>query len=357
VQAADATLTSIAALGTAADRMAYTTGVDTWAETVSTAFGRSLMDDADSTAGRATLGLGTMATQAASGVAITGGSITGITDLAVADGGTGASTAAGALTNLGLTATAAQINTLATIPGTLTGTELGYVDGVTSSIQTQLDAKQPLDAELTALAGLSGTGIVAKTGAGTFAERTITSTGGTITITNAGGVAGNINLESAGGIQAQTPITASGQTIMEWTGIPAGVKRITVSLDGVSAASTGSFRVQLGTSGSYETTGYTGGSTVILGGSGGSANQTAGITFDLVGGDIAGATRHGQIVLNRLSGTETWVAHGTVGLSNTNGTGLLGYSKTLPSAITRIRASWSSADTFDTGSVGVSWET
>jgi hypothetical protein len=33
-------------------------------------------------------------------VSITGGSITGITDLAVADGGTGASTAAGGLNNL-----------------------------------------------------------------------------------------------------------------------------------------------------------------------------------------------------------------------------------------------------------------
>lgn len=41
---------------------------------------------------RTNLGLGTMATQAASAVAITGGTISGITDLAVADGGTGAST-------------------------------------------------------------------------------------------------------------------------------------------------------------------------------------------------------------------------------------------------------------------------
>lgn len=52
--------------------------------------------------GRSNLGLGTIATQASSAVDITGGTITGITDLAIADGGTGASTAATARTNLGL---------------------------------------------------------------------------------------------------------------------------------------------------------------------------------------------------------------------------------------------------------------
>ena len=41
------------------------------------------------------LNLDGMATQAPSNVAITGGTITGITDLAVADGGTGASTLTG----------------------------------------------------------------------------------------------------------------------------------------------------------------------------------------------------------------------------------------------------------------------
>lgn len=49
---------------------------------------------------RTNLGLGTIATQASSNVSITGGSITGITDLAVADGGTGASTASAARVNL-----------------------------------------------------------------------------------------------------------------------------------------------------------------------------------------------------------------------------------------------------------------
>ena len=75
VQAYDATLQSLAALGTAADKYAYTTGVDTWAEGAITAAGRAILDDADAAAQRTTLGLGTMATQAASSVAITGGSV------------------------------------------------------------------------------------------------------------------------------------------------------------------------------------------------------------------------------------------------------------------------------------------
>jgi len=49
---------------------------------------------------RTSLGLGSIATQASDSVSITGGSITGITDITVADGGTGASTEAGARSNL-----------------------------------------------------------------------------------------------------------------------------------------------------------------------------------------------------------------------------------------------------------------
>jgi hypothetical protein len=65
----------------------------------------NLSDLSNATTARTNLGLGTVATQAANNVAITGGSIAGITDLAIADGGTGASTAAGARTNLELSST------------------------------------------------------------------------------------------------------------------------------------------------------------------------------------------------------------------------------------------------------------
>ena len=56
-QTYDATLLSIAALGTAADKIAYSTGVDTWAETALTAFGRSIIDDANEATFKATVNL------------------------------------------------------------------------------------------------------------------------------------------------------------------------------------------------------------------------------------------------------------------------------------------------------------
>ena len=47
-----------------------------------------------------------------------------------------------------VTTSEAEMNVLAGIPATLTSTELGYVDGVSSAIQTQIDAKGVGDAVL-----------------------------------------------------------------------------------------------------------------------------------------------------------------------------------------------------------------
>jgi len=86
--------------------------------------------------------LGTMATQNANAVAITGGSITGITDLAVTDGGTGASDASGARTNLGLVigADVVGFNGALGTPssGTLTNATGLPIAGLVSSTSTAL---------------------------------------------------------------------------------------------------------------------------------------------------------------------------------------------------------------------------
>ena len=176
-------------------------------------------------------------------------------------GGTGAVTAAAALANLGLTATAAEINIMDGVTATtaelnildgvtstaaelnildgatLTVTELNYVDGVTSAIQTQLDTKQPLDADLTALAALASAGMIARTGAGTVAARTITAGTG-ISISNGDGVAGNptiTNTIAAGGMTLLGTITTTSGTSQSLSGLTlTDYKSLRLVLDGVS---------------------------------------------------------------------------------------------------------------------------
>lgn len=210
VQAHDAGLASIAGLTTAADTMVYTTALDTYATASLTSFGRSLIDDITASVARTTLGLGTIATQASSSVSITGGSITGITDLAIADGGTGSSTASTARTALGVAigsnvqAWDADLDTYSANP--LTAAELGELQniGVSTVSATQWGYLGATDQGLTttsnvAFGSVTGSGIVSTTDA-TASTSATTGSGifaGGVGIAGTFFVGGNINFAGA----------------------------------------------------------------------------------------------------------------------------------------------------------------
>lgn len=79
--------------------------------------------------------------------------------------------------------------------GSVDNTELGYLNGVTSSVQGQLDSKQPLDSTLTALAAFNTNGFLVQTGADTFVARSLAAGTG-ISITNLNGGSGDPSIST-----------------------------------------------------------------------------------------------------------------------------------------------------------------
>lgn len=157
----------------------------------------------------------------------------------------------------GITASAAELNILDGVVGTtaadissiagfaledVSATEFGYLDGVTSPIQAQLDNLQAEDATLTALAALDGTpGILVQTGVDAFTKRELVAPAAGITITNPAGTAGNPTFALANDLAALEGLTGTGYIVRTGDGtavtraIDGNTGRIVITnADGVS---------------------------------------------------------------------------------------------------------------------------
>jgi hypothetical protein len=140
---------------------------------------------ASASGARDNLGLGTIATQNSSSISITGGTITGITALAINVGGTGAVSASQARSNLGV------------VPGS--------------------DVQQ-YSTELASLAAASSTGIYARIGAGSTAQRTLVSNSTSLSIINSDGVSGNPTFSLNTQLTALASTSLSTDTVPYYTG-------------------------------------------------------------------------------------------------------------------------------------------
>jgi hypothetical protein len=158
-----------------------------------------------------------------------------------------------------------------------------------------------------------------------------------------------------GAIGSQTAQSSTSGTSIDFTGIPAGVKRVTVMFSGVSTNGSSQIQIQLG-AGSYQATGYesAAGYTYTGGGSITSASTTGLIC---IGSNGSTPVWQGAIVCTLL-GSNIWVSRGVI--SNRVSEALACHSSgtvTLSGALDRVRITTvNGTDAFDAGTMNILYE-
>lgn len=200
---------------------------------------------------------------------------------------------------------------------------------------------QPEDAGLTDIAGLAVT------------DGNIIVGDGTNWVAESGATARtSLGVSQAKSTSASVATTSG--TSIDFTGIPAGVTRVTIGLSGVSTNNTANLYLQIGDSGGIETSGYLGSKTVMTAAVS-SSNETAAFPW---GGNAAANVYHGGLTLTLInSATNLWACVGAVGLSSSAAVVVTGGTKPLSATLDRVRLTTNGGvDTFDAGSANISWE-
>jgi hypothetical protein len=158
-------------------------------------------------------------------------------------------------------------------------------------------------------------------------------------------VSGTVGVLVSGSVVAPT----SGTSI-DFTGIPSGVRRVTISLSGVTFSATATGIVQLGTSGGIQSTSYVGSVGYIP--TPVQVNVTTG--FGFLG--PAATTCNGAIVLTLIdASTGIWSA--TAVTANSVNSFIGGGAKTLSGTLTQFRITTvAGTPTFTAGSINILYE-
>ena len=158
-----------------------------------------------------------------------------------------------------------------------------------------------------------------------------------------------------GAITSGTAQASTSGTSIDFTGLPSGVKRVTVMFNGVSTNGSSTIRLQLGDAGGVEATGYSNLTAQISNTWGGAGTSSSG--FDGYGDGGAAFLRSGHLVFATL-GSNIWTLVGAYTLANGSGfsyffTG----AKTLSDTLTQVRITTvNGTDTFDAGSINILYE-
>lgn len=161
------------------------------------------------------------------------------------------------------------------------------------------------------------------------------------------------NQGTVGNINSATAKNATGATV-DFTDIPAGVKRVTVMLNGVSSNGNNVMLIQLGASGGLATSGYIG-SNARFTGSTLAASNWGGSGIDISQAGVAAAAMYGHVVITNISGN-IWVISGSLSRYGSDYINVLAGAITLSGALTSLRALTTSTDIFDAGTINILYE-
>lgn len=156
-----------------------------------------------------------------------------------------------------------------------------------------------------------------------------------------------------------TAVASTSGTSIDFTGLPAWVKKITVMFSAVSLSSNSTFRIQLGTGATptYTTSGYVTFGVTFAAASVGAATDTGGFPIGQ-NQTAAGVTTYGgSCIITNVTGN-TWSYMAICGGSSTTNGGLLGGgSVPLGAVLTAVRVTTiSGTDTFDAGTINILYE-